>query len=323
MKRFLMDRAYTRYQRVGIVPSPVIIRLAAIALNSVDPARGQEFARRVAALELPPDPLQGQAPEPIELLIVSAPKDFVTLPWAIKSAVANAGHPITKIHLVVPDKARKAAEVACAGCHTALIEFSSDEAILSKQLRSAITQRFGQRSGWIAQQLLCIAGVYGSQAPRVLVLDADTILVRSRTLFAGDRQLLPVTLEHNEAYFEFLRQLVPGWELNMHSHIPHHMPQQPFIWRAIFEALGTPTFDEFSDEVLRLPTESVGSPISIDYELYAQGLLKLFPELAVEAKWANLSVCLQGHPQEAAIRRSLEESSSYYSLSFHNYNVSG
>lgn len=323
MKNHLVDRAYARYQRYNSAPGVTLTWLARTILSAANPSRGNAFSLRVAALNLPPDPLPGPSTEPIEVLIVSAPKDFGTLPWALKGAIANAGHPITKIHIIVPNKARKAAEVANAGPQDSLIEYSADEAILSRELRSRISHKFQKRSGWIIQQFLCIAGVYTSRSPRVLVLDADTILTRSRTLFADGKQLLPVTLEHHEAYFHFLRRLAPDWTLNPHSHVPHFMPQQPTIWQKIFTALGTPTFDEFAERVLVLAPETVQSPISIDYELYAQGLLKLDPERVFQAKWSNFAVKGQRGSDEESIQNALMLGSSYYSLSFHSHDRHG
>lgn len=287
MKRSALDRAYRYFQRIDRRPP----RWAESALLRGSSERRDRLEDRLKALRLPVDPLHGQTAPEIEVLLVAAAKDFSLLPLAARSALQHAGHPLSKVTFVVPERDLVGAEAIAA-----TLDDISDLAVVSEDdvipatTRSALRAAFADRYGWVLQQLLCVASVAESSAAGVLVLDADTVLLRPRVLLSGGRQVLMRSLEHHDPYFAFLETLDARFVGARGSHVTHHMLQQPEVMRAILAAVCGGDVESLARSVCAGSRGGSVSQVSIDYELYAQGLLALFPDRHVDTKWCNVVV---------------------------------
>jgi hypothetical protein len=318
MKSRLVDKCYVHYQRVDRTPPSWADGVLGWTVN--DRLRRRQIIERMSTLRLPVDPLSGHQPSPLEVVIVAAGKDFGTLPYSAASALHRTGHPIAKLSLIVPERDVAAARRISVSLdtNTPLVVISEDD-VLDDTLKQELLVRFTSRYGWILQQLLCLEAVAQSHSLGVLVLDADTVITRPRVLLAEGVQVLFESLEYHEPYYDFLRVLNPVFTEMTGSHVTHHMVQQPDVLRAILSMASIGSVTELARRVMEHVDPREPSGVSLDYEFYAQGALKLFPERIVKAKWANryVSPPESRHPDEWQPTR---KGRNYCSISAHKPN---
>ena len=312
MKREIVDRLYDYYQRIDRRPPAAVGSLPVLRPSK----RIEQFEERVRALRLPIDPLAGRSTPPIELLVVAAPKDFSLLELATRSALVNAGNPILNVTFVVPAAALADAEaIATRLLGDASVKVTSEDDVIPIEDRNLLFNAFGPRYGWILQQVLCVAGVSESNSAGVLILDADTLLLRPRVLLSGNRQILMSSLEHHYPYFEFLESLSPHFRGMQTSHVTHHMLQQPEVSRSILEEFCGGDISSLVRLIVERRTNSTASAVCVEYELYAQGIRLLYPERVLSAKWSNISV-----DRRVASSRNIESMANFYcSASLHDH----
>jgi hypothetical protein len=312
MKSTAVDHVYDYFQRIDREPPELSLILPLATTGD----RRRRLIQRIEALRLPVNPLEGSAASPIELVIIAAAKDFNLLKLSVESVLANGGSPITRVTLVVPTPGIPHAESIATGItHNAPIEVVSEDDLISPRDRELLGETFGSRYGWILQQFLCIASVVKSNAGGVLVQDADTALLRSRVLLSGKQQLLMSSLELHRPYFDFLSTLSPHFSDLQGSHVTHHMLQQPEVSRRILAEFCGGDLSALVSHVVRRHSRLASSAVCIDYELYAQGLLLLYPERVIPAKWSNVAVPRAKLPQFS----NSPLSKKYCSASFHDY----
>ena len=280
------------------------------------PERQERLGVRLDALGLPVDPLEGAPAQNIEILIVAACKDFELLRLSSQFALLNSGNPVSHMTFVVPEaNVAEAWKIATALTTTVPMTVTSEDDLIPRDTRSQVRKVFGDRYGWVLQQLLCVTFVAESREPGVLVLDADTLMLRPRTLLSGNRQVLMRSLEHHQPYFDFLESLDPRFTALRGSHVTHHMLQQPDVMRRILAEFCNGDVAGLAGAVIGRAVSDPLSGVSIDFELYAQGLMTLFPDRYVEAKWCNATI-----EREAATTSKIEELSAHYaSVSLHDY----
>ncbi len=278
------------------------------------------LGRRIEALSLPSDPLSEELAPAIELAVIVAPKDFATVGLAIEGALEHSRNPITTVRMVTPSHSLGEAKLRFQRRFGVDVDIYADEDCLSRKSRSLLESKFAERYHWALQQFLCIWAVMNSSRPSTLVVDADTVLTRDRTFLGNSSQILPVSLEHHEPYFRLVSRLGIAQRVSRHSHVVHHMLQQAKVWKAILARVADGSLEGLVDSVVSLAESNEHSALSVDYELYAQGLLMLAPTEAVEVKWSNLSVtCLNLNQieQELYCSKGWDE---YFSVSFHRHN---
>jgi len=312
VKREIVDRVYDYYQHIDRRPPAAIGSLPALGPSK----RRDQFEERVRALRLPIDPLAGGSTPPIDLLVVAAPKDFSLLELATRSALANAGNPISNVTFVVPAAALAGAEaIATRLMGDVSVKVTSEDDVIPIEDRNLLYNAFGSRYGWILQQILCVAGVSKSNSAGVLILDADTLLLRPRVLLSGNRQILMSSLEHHYPYFEFLESLSPHFRGMQTSHVTHHMLQQPEVSRSILEEFCGGDISSLVRLIAERRTNSTASAVCVDYELYGQGIRLLYPDRVLSAKWSNISV-----ERRATSPRKIESMANFYcSASLHDH----
>jgi len=119
----------------------------------------------------------------IDVLIPAIDKDLPTLPYVIDSVRKQVLHPIRRIHVISPASDRIRALCRAKGCH-----YVSENSLLpfrKKDIR--YRSAHFERSGWLYQQLLKLAGDRVSGSEHYLVIDADTILLRPHAFTAGGK----------------------------------------------------------------------------------------------------------------------------------------
>lgn len=250
------------------------------------------FLRRYHANRLPIQAvcLELNSPPEIEIIINSTLKDFNHLEEIIKVAVANSINKVNGISIAVPVEYVKVCEEAITGLVEFPISVISEDDFLTDTIRSAIRRMSNVRYGWILQQFLTVDRVLKSNAKGVLQINSDTYILRPQLwLDQGNRQVLMESLEYHQPYYTLLNKLDSRFKLSPTTHITHHMLFQPEIFRKILQEF---QIDNVQDLVTWVETNSYfdkgnHSAICIEFELYAQGLKILFPELVAEVKFSN------------------------------------
>lgn len=317
MKSDVADRLYAHYQRYDRQPPPWVSPSLLSPLMSADRVRG--LSARLDALRLPVNPLDGPGSAPLELLVVAAPKDFAVLPVCFAGAVANAGHPLTSATLIVPESGMDEARDIVAGSAVPASVVQCEDEVLDESIRVDLRRAYGPRYGWVLQQLLCVAHVARSDAAGVLVLDADTVLTRSRVMLRGARQLLAVSLERHQPYYDFLVTLSPRFSGAQGSHVTHHMVQQPEVMQGVLDLVAQGDVESLAERVIAAADPAIPSAVSLDYEMYAQGLRILYPEREVPVKWSNAMAPRISIGADSSLAELTRQFSGYYSVSLHDH----
>jgi hypothetical protein len=316
------------YSRIDRQPPRPIARLSAL-LTSFGIARvSHKFGflfRYLYVNSLQFESAQNDSPAspPIEILFVAARKDFRTLEVTINGVIETCGQEVSRINIVVPDQDLSYCEAVVTSCAPNQIEMKviSETSLLDESLAKLIYSHFGARGGWVLQQVLKLEYARNSLSSGVLIIDADTVLIKNRTWLNSDgiQSLMP-SWEFHRPYFEFLSTLTP-FKSQLHffprfSFVSHHMLMQPNVVKEIFRACGWNGPRELVDSLCQ-PSNKIGqSPISIDYELYGHFLLLHYPEKVNLVKWANTSA---SYSSNISIDLLKERYSNFASVSLHTY----
>ncbi len=159
----------------------------------------------------------------LDVLIPAAEGDRDVLGVTIQGLRRNLAHPVGTIW-VVADPALKSAQVAEAlGCRVV------DEGSVLPIVRADIDYQVEyqgesvDRSGWLFAQLLKLSADTISARENVLVIDADTVLVRPQTFTSRGRVVLFHSSEYHPPYFDAYRAVTGLAPASRVSCITHHM----------------------------------------------------------------------------------------------------
>jgi hypothetical protein len=175
----------------------------------------------------------------IDVVIPCHPKDLTTLELAIEGIRRN-GNGIRRIIVISCKNITPHAEWV----DEAMFPFSKKDVALTifkgdEQKASEYLQDPTNRIGWIYQQLLKLYAplIIPEISPDVLILDADTIFLKSTNFIDNQGYaLFNVGTEYNPAYFDHMHRLLPGLKkvYTEHSGISHHALFQKNILECLF-----------------------------------------------------------------------------------------
>ncbi len=257
----------------------------------------------------------------IEILFVTTKKDFEVLVHSIRAAQESTIHHLrSTTAVIVPDvEYGEASKLLSQGFADVRVLRESD--FLTFEQMSRIRNRFGERSGWVIQQLLKVEYVSRSQQMGVLIVDSDTLLLNPRIwLDKSGRQLLSPSWEWHQPYYDFLENA--GFEVGSlnQSFVSHHMLMQPQHMRNARLFLGWQDLDFLIEYLILKSNPHAQSPFCIEYELYAQYMLKFHPEKITLAKWSNIGISREARQLDTQIRFIKSSlSSKFASVSLHGY----
>lgn len=262
----------------------------------------------------------------IDLLFVATRKDFSTLGFALVNAQKGSKNEIEKITIIVPSDDVVECKRLLKHLNTkdlAPVAVIDETVLIAAEVSQSLRDKFGARFGWILQQLLKVSNILKSEAAGVLVVDADTVLLKERTwLDCAGNQVLLTSSEYNEPYYTFLHSLGLSLVPPITTHVTHHMLMQPLVLKEILKEAGVQDVEKLAEVIVNYPHQNLVSPVSLDYELYAQGLLKLFPEKAILLKFGNKGITLNRSTNADSLSQSIEvetKLNEYFSVSYHSY----
>lgn len=138
----------------------------------------------------------------MDIVIPCIEKDKKLLRLAIEGLRQNLKHPIGTIYLVVqiPSMFQDFRDDAVVVNETDVVGFQS----------ASLYNQFGNRSGWIYQQLIKLSADKIAQSDDFLVYDADHILLQPHSFKDGDKTIFYTTDEHHLPYFTAINDLFNG-----------------------------------------------------------------------------------------------------------------
>lgn len=268
------------------------------------------------------DQLSSPNPPILDAVIVAHPKDFVTLPSVISCLILNSVNPIRKFVIAVPEfviRESRELSLELSASFGVDITVMSETALVPDATIKMIRDKFGERSGWLLQQVLKLEAVLmGGDTPK-LIIDADTVIA-SRQLFLDHegRQLLHVSSEYQDSYYAFLSKLA-DLPTPFYTHVSHHMVMQRDILNEIMTRLGVHSTHDLLQRAIEFCNSNPELTVSLDYEFYGQ-FAKLFASDRIQlSRLCNLTVREFPSNRKALDRLLLTASRHFKSLSFHSY----
>jgi hypothetical protein len=257
---------------------------------------------------------------PIDLLFVVTEKDFEVLPLAIEGGLhALSRHVVGSIVIVTPKRYLSQLE-SILPPDVPNLELFGDEEVLGENLIQDLRSAFGPRAGWLIQQIIKVEMILSSKKIATLLIDADTVLTKDRIwLDEFGIQILCPSEEFNPSYYDALRKI--GLQPNEnYSFISHHMLIQTNVLREFFEQVGLLDTYALVKYVIENHSNQTLSPISLDYELYAQYMLSAHLDLVKIQKWSNIGVSRDQVEGEQKMKDLIvTNSKKYASVSLHSW----
>lgn len=317
-----LNEYYKRYSEINSKPKfwHILITLPSIIFQG--PQSLKNFIRFVLANQISNKNalLDSKNPPKIIVAIVVASKDFHLIKSCIEFAIKNSLNPVSKVSIVTPHKDREnCLEIVKVLEISTPIEVISEEVLISEEDRSKIRTFFGNKYGWIIQQLLKISFVKEQNSSGVLIVDADT-LVLEPTLWLDRhfKQLLLVSNEFHKPYYQFLIKIGLIPKNPQYTFVTHHMVLQPMYLESILNKICGGSISKLIDLIISLADRKNSSPVCVEYELYGQGMFEFFSESIVLSRFCNLPLKYEGN---AFVSENFVEvyAGKYKSISLHSY----
>lgn len=264
-ERFEWRQAYTRLRRA------TLSRLHRLYLR-----------RRRRWLDFDP---ADRSPFPLDVAIPLVAKDLPVFRECIHYLRKNLLHPIRKILIIAPDEPEIRAVCAELDCElipeTAIAPISKDT--IRASLESLKTK---YRIGWIYQQLLKLNVNTASDAPHILVLDADTAFVRPIRFEIGGKWIFDVTQGYEESYDDSLCKLLGIAAPLPYSFVVHHMVFASAELRSLHELISTRFQKPWAQAVFEALDPANELCLS-EWNLYANFVLRKTPGRYTLGYWFN------------------------------------
>jgi hypothetical protein len=130
-----------------------------------------------------------------------------------------------------------------------------------------------------------------------------------------------VSSEYHAPYYEVLTQLGLNCKNPKFTFVTHHMLFDPKKFHSILNFLGITSIDELLFKTIEVLSKKRDVSICVEFELYAQGLIKWFPEYVHLQRFGNLGVSVKGFKSELKINEPIcfDRHIGYNSLSIHSW----
>jgi hypothetical protein len=257
-------------------PTPTIdLRRLSDALN---------FSRR--------DRRAGSFEKSIELVFVSIKKDFPVLVESIKFAkLSISRYQYGGVRVIVPELEVSECEALFLKSGLGEISVVSENTLVSPDSVDLLRATFNGRANWVLQQILKVQAVLTSTSDASLIVDSDTLLLTRRPWFsANSSQLLTPSYEYNAPYYYFLERLSISDQNPKYTFISHHMLMQKLELAETFLALEWGDVHNMIEYICQNANAELESPVCVEYELYAQALLRRSPSKVHFGTWSNISI---------------------------------
>ena len=141
----------------------------------------------------------------LDIFIPAVAKDSKVLPLAIQGIQRNLGHPCGGIVVATPSHCLTRLREAVAGLGVQVVD---EQEFLPCARESIVYAPCGNdRSGWLVQQLLKFNAAAHCRHDHCLVVDADTVLLRSQVFERNERSVLQIADEFHVPYYDVFQRI--------------------------------------------------------------------------------------------------------------------
>ena len=251
---------------------------------------------------------------PIDVLIPVAAKDFGTLSKVVNSVREYVLHPITNIFIV-----SKESEIIKNFCiETDCIWVDEDKVLPIKKSHIQYKVDGIDRSGWLFQQFIKLTSDTICQNEFVLIIDADTILIRpQRFIDPHGKMIFFFSDEHHQPYYDTYKKLLDCDALSPVSFVSHYMVMNRKLLKSLKEKIEEKNNLVWYEAILKHNDYTQGASFS-EYELFGNFAYDNFRGRIKLEYWFNLGLernKINGYQITEDLRRN------YRSLSFHSYDT--
>ncbi len=167
-----------------------------------------------------PLPALKPSDEEIDVIIPIIAKDLKILPLCLEGVKNCVANKVKDIYIVAPDE--PAIREFCTERQLRYIDENSVFGYSPKQL-GLVTSSGDNRSGWLFQQFLKLAGTIGT-CRYYLCIDADHVLVRPHVFLTDNgKTVFYMSYEEHQPYYKLIKKLIPGIKLSKLSYVAHKM----------------------------------------------------------------------------------------------------
>lgn len=250
----------------------------------------------------------------ITLGIVCHPKDFEILQIAIAQAIKHSQNPINEVVLVTT----KDGYAELSSRYPQYDVRSEDEVLTGDTISNLKKIVPSDRFGWVLQQIIKFSITLRAKNSSTLILDADTILVQSRTFINSQSvQALAYSYEYHQPYSaHFSKFFQLDLDNKGHSFVTHHQLMQKKIVAEMFGENG-----ENLEAWAKAADYNVFSPLS-EYHCYGEFLVRFYPKKYKIMRWGNLPISLLSFNQIAtggSVSKVEHQFKDWNSISAHSY----
>jgi hypothetical protein len=286
-------------------------------INSID------FDRFIRANRLPNSIRFDKSMEKLnlELIIVASRKDFDVINKTLDVTLSKLlDFNIIDISIIVPRADFELAKsISLKSDHK--VSIVDEYKILDVDFLNSLKKTFPSRGTWVYQQALKLNALSKSGSNYAMILDADTVILNSRTwLFSEKKLMLSPSDEYNMEYYNFLNCIGVGELHPKFTFVSHHMFYDVNLVKKMLAELSLTLPAEQLSVIERYSNKSTPSPLCIDYELYGQWISSYKFVHVVFLKWSNIGISrkyLKFFANSWIIRWIL--SKLYNSVSFHSW----
>lgn len=242
----------------------------------------------------------------MDVVVPLIERDLDVARLCVEGIRACLAHPIGSIYLVSPESERirhLCDETRCSWV---------DEASLLADLAPFDYLVDGvDRSGWLRQQIVKLSADAIATAPHVLLLDADTVLVRPQVYRHQGRTIFNITSGFHVPYRRAYARLLGERPRGVRSFTSHGMLFDAELLRAMKERIERLHGMGWREAYVAAADRSDMSGIS-EYEVY--GLYHSSEQPTLELHWYNLELPREELEDFATLARRWD---AYKSVSFH------
>lgn len=200
----------------------------------------------------------------IDIIIPAIKKDLKILPLTLKGIKENVNHRINNIYILSPN------DIDIINfCKINNLIFIDERSILGygPEDINFITTNGKDRSGWVFQQLLKLAGKIGCKH-YYLVIDADHILLKPHTFITIDKKFVFYqSYEWHYPYYKNIKILIGKNAINSLSYVAHKMIFDKELIQSLHKELEKRSNETWDKTIIRSLNPNETSPFS-EYELF-------------------------------------------------------
>jgi hypothetical protein len=178
------------------------------------------YFRNIFSRLFPFDPLNKFSRDQIEIYFLVAEKDLQILPYSIVAGLQSVRNQVSSISVICPSYVKESVQEkikSLTGCIQEPLKVYTDEEIL--EAAKIETMQFANSHS--KMQILKICLSYISRRS-ILIVDADTLLLRERNWISDGIQISPIAQEYQTGHNNFVTQVFKNKNFTGLGFVTHH-----------------------------------------------------------------------------------------------------